>query len=77
MTMRLLMKLEPHKVGNYHEMVTVSTKTKPDTEYYPNFMVHVDTFYVGRGENNSIHDALTQGETVYIDAHLAKMTVQD
>ena len=67
--MRLLMKMVPIKIGKYFEQVAIHTKIPKDTKYYPLTYAHIDTFH--DSGDKFLYDKLIQGETVFVDAHLA------
>lgn len=59
MTIKLI--LVPHAATT--EIVEIQ-----DIDFYPSALVHIDTFYIGGiGADNSIHEALEQGETVEVE----------
>ena len=73
--MRLLMKMKPVQIGKYQETVEISTKLpNTDNDYYPLAFAHIDTFYAGKGNDNSLYDLLNAGKAVFIDAHLAVLS---
>ena len=77
--MRLLLKLTPVRTGRYIDQISIETKPAYpcSDDYYTMAYAHIDTFWEGKNGNSDIHEKLSNGEVVYIDAHLTEVVGEE
>jgi hypothetical protein len=53
-----------------YEPIRVDIQNGSEGNYYPACIIHIDTFWEGKGGNNKIYDLLGKGKMVIVEAKL-------